>query len=364
MTTWAALWLLNLLIVTMTVDRIDVGEGLVDRALAIARARGSANRFALASNLRAMLRHCAGDLRGAEADADAALASEGLKGPMAYQSLIPLVGSLTDQGRAEEGWRVLTERGLDGEVPQARPLTALLVERGRQRLAAGEAGAGLSDLEEADRRLAVASAGRGAIGLDAWLERILALRALGRGDEARGEAEEALAAARGWGTERAIGGALRVAGLLSEGEDRLDQLSEAVVRLEASQARLWHARALVDLGVALAGAGARPRAREALERGLELAGRCGATPLAAAARLELAALGVEIPLRENRRDSLTATQRHLGGLAADGLSDTEIAQRLFVTVKAVEDQLADAQRKLGLRSRRELCEALTSDSPL
>jgi class 3 adenylate cyclase/DNA-binding CsgD family transcriptional regulator len=353
----APLWLINVSVVMMALDRFDVAERVVERALAVAHERGSASRFAIASNFRGFIRHYAGDLLGAEADARAALASGGLKGVMGYQSLIPLVGSLGDQGRTEEGQRVLADWKLDGLVPDARPLTALLVERGRLRVAAGDADAGLADLEEAHNRLALVSAQRGAIGMDAWLERILVLSALGRDDDARREAGEALEAARGWGTNRAVGGALRVGGLLAGGEKGLSLLRDAVETLAASQARLWHARALVDLGAALRQAGRRSEASEPLQAGLDLAERCGAIPLAETARHELVATGVEVSRRETRRDALSADERRIAGLAAEGASDTEIAQQLFVTVKTIEDHLSNACRKLDIRSRRELCDA-------
>ena len=44
--------------------------------------------------------------------------------------------------------------------------------------------------------------------------------------------------------------------------------------------------------------------------------------------------------------------------AADGASNREIAQSLFVTVKTVETHLGNAYRKLGVASRAELPDAL------
>ena len=49
-------------------------------------------------------------------------------------------------------------------------------------------------------------------------------------------------------------------------------------------------------------------------------------------------------------------------LAADGLSNPEIAQAHFVTLKTVETQLGSCYRKLGITSRRELARALESQS--
>jgi DNA-binding CsgD family transcriptional regulator len=57
-------------------------------------------------------------------------------------------------------------------------------------------------------------------------------------------------------------------------------------------------------------------------------------------------------------DALTASERRIAGLAADGLSNPEIAQALFVTRKTVEAHLANAYGKLGIRSRTELPQAL------
>jgi DNA-binding CsgD family transcriptional regulator len=48
----------------------------------------------------------------------------------------------------------------------------------------------------------------------------------------------------------------------------------------------------------------------------------------------------------------------VAGLAAGGLSDREIAARLFVSVRTVESHLANAYRKLGIASRGELEPAL------
>jgi DNA-binding NarL/FixJ family response regulator len=47
-------------------------------------------------------------------------------------------------------------------------------------------------------------------------------------------------------------------------------------------------------------------------------------------------------------------------LAADGQTNRDIAQLLYVTPKTVEVHLSSAYRKLGIASRRELPEALTA----
>ena len=57
--------------------------------------------------------------------------------------------------------------------------------------------------------------------------------------------------------------------------------------------------------------------------------------------------------------SLTANERRIADLAADGLSDGAIAQTLYVTPRTVAVHLGSAYRKLGVGTRRELAGALT-----
>jgi DNA-binding CsgD family transcriptional regulator len=59
------------------------------------------------------------------------------------------------------------------------------------------------------------------------------------------------------------------------------------------------------------------------------------------------------------RDTLTASERRVADLAADGNSNKEIAQALFVTVKTVEVHLGRAYAKLDIAGRRDLSSALT-----
>jgi hypothetical protein len=78
----------------------------------------------------------------------------------------------------------------------------------------------------------------------------LAYLALGDGECAVRFAAEELDLARAFGAPRALGIALRVAGLVHGGVDGLGQLEEAVAVLGESAAAVERARALVDLGAA------------------------------------------------------------------------------------------------------------------
>ncbi len=79
-------------------------------------------------------------------------------------------------------------------------------------------------------------------------------------------AAEELELARSWGAPRALGAALRVAGLIEGGKRGLAQLGEAVEVLSDSPAKLEHAKARAELGAALRRAGHRVQAREHLRR--------------------------------------------------------------------------------------------------
>jgi DNA-binding CsgD family transcriptional regulator len=80
-------------------------------------------------------------------------------------------------------------------------------------------------------------------------------------------------------------------------------------------------------------------------------------PLSAAGQAEGEAAAVSGP------GSLTPTERRVAELAASGLTNRQLAEALFVTVKTVETHLARAYQKLGTRSRAELTRLIGESSP-
>jgi DNA-binding CsgD family transcriptional regulator len=136
------------------------------------------------------------------------------------------------------------------------------------------------------------------------------------------------------------------------------------VLLRDSSARLEQAKALVALGAALRRTGSRAEAREPLREALDLAERCGALALAERAREELRATGAR-PRRSILRgvDALTASELRTARMAAEGHSNREIAQALFVTIRTVEMHLTHAYQKLEISSRTELPNALGTGLP-
>jgi DNA-binding CsgD family transcriptional regulator len=186
-----------------------------------------------------------------------------------------------------------------------------------------------------------------------------ALAALGRAHEAVALAEEEVALARRWGAPRSLGRALRVLGSVHPGEG-LPALEEAVAVLEGSQSRLEHARALTAFGGALRRERRPLEAREPLRRALELAERCDARGLVELARTEFYATGARPPTGgPGGVAALTASERRVVHLAAEGADSRDIAQALYLTAKTIESYEANAFRKLGIRSRRELAGVLT-----
>jgi DNA-binding CsgD family transcriptional regulator len=87
----------------------------------------------------------------------------------------------------------------------------------------------------------------------------------------------------------------------------------------------------------------------------------GAVPWAERARQELRASGERLQRREpDTRDRLTPQELQIAQLAADGLSNPEIAERLFLSARTVESHLYRAFPKLGITARSELGHVLKS----
>lgn len=109
----------------------------------------------------------------------------------------------------------------------------------------------------------------------------------------------------------------------------------------------------------------RPReARDPLGRALAVFERVGAEPWARRARRELAATGerrtTPSPDAGAPQESLTPQEVRVAFAVADGLTNAEVAQLLFLSVKTVEFHLSRVYRKLDVRSRGGLARALAA----
>lgn len=343
-------------------DHGDIAEQHLDRAIAVARRHGSARGFAFASCFRGWTRYRRGDLPGAEADLDRFLE---LASEFSLEILYPfgvgtLIGVQVDRGQREAAASTLRSADAARWDPDSVLFQELRAGRARLRLLDGRPREALAEA------LAIAGWEKAwGASHDAWTHwrplASLAHFALGEREQADRIASETIELARAYGADDYLGLALRTAGVVAR-DGGIDLLEEAVSVLERSQARLEHARALVELGAALRRANRRSEAREPLASGLELARRCGARALVERAGEELEATGAR-PRRFLRGgvEALTPSERRIAQRAAEGRSNREIAQALFVTQKTVEMHLSNAYRKLDVSSRSELPARLASE---
>jgi DNA-binding CsgD family transcriptional regulator len=334
--------------------RYEQADARLSEAADEARARGSARGFVPASAMRALNRLRRGALADAEADARA---SEEL---MASDHIIrPLAVGVLATALIERGRMIDAEAALARFDPASVPAELSLVGHYWQAVAVTRLGQGRPhDALEATDVIAAWELGFGMQG-EFWVPwRSLAALAnarLGRGDEAFVLADEAVEQTRRVGAARGLGMALRIQALVADPDQREERLREAVSVLAASGARLEHARALIDLGAQIRRDNRARESRESLRHGYELADACGATPLADRAVEELTAGGARPQRRAERTaDALTPAERRVAALAAEGRSNPEIAQALFVTRKTVETHLGSAYKKLGIASRVQL----------
>lgn len=304
-----------------------------------------------------------GDLPAARERARASLAISDERG---WQVFTPMAAAVLCEAEIDRGDLVAAATALaSSRLPEAAPDSALfqlaLYARGLLRAARGETASALADLLMCGRQ-EVALGGVTPAAM-AWRSRAALLHArLGDSGSAVALADEEVELAHALGAPRAIGVALRAQGLVRGGRAGLEALHTAAASLAASSARLEYARAMCDLGAALQRANRRRDARAPLSEAFALARDRGAEPLARRAQDELLAAGGR-PRRAALRgaNALTASERRVADLAADGRANREIAAELVVTVRTVEFHLSHAYAKLGIRSRTELSDALRGD---
>jgi DNA-binding CsgD family transcriptional regulator len=348
-----------LLWVLVVAERFGTVEESLKPMLAQVHRCGSARGFVAAYSTLGLLKLRLGALPEADAAARVALRvmQEGDFAPGLGFAATVLADVAVEAGQPDEAQMLLNllpQRGWPAGVG-----TVLIpAARGRLRLAQRRAADALADFQtcgalfDADvwgmqiRETGYVHARSGAA---------LALLRLGQGERARELADAELADVRVFGAPRALGIALRAAGLARGAKDGLALLGESVATLDDSPALLERAHSLAEFGAALRRSGERAAARDPLARALELATRCGARPLAVRARDELKAAGAR-PRREWRTgvEALTPSELRVARLAAEGRSNRQIAYELYVTIKAIEGHLARAYAKLGIEDRGQL----------
>jgi DNA-binding CsgD family transcriptional regulator len=336
----------------VSTDHLDEVDAFVERVL-----EGAAPAFAR-SYARAMHAWTAlwrGDLAAAVARGRATLEIGALFGRPAPMPAGILVRSLALAGRLDEAREVLREAGLD----RALPPTVFFLLAAYSRIVVAETAGELETAERELRDFGARQTGRGVTRSTAtpWRSALARLLArTGRPEEAIPLVEEELRLAREWGAPRAVAIALRGHGVV---HGDAGALAESVGLLRTTPGRLDLADSLVELGALLRRSNRRGDARQALEEAMDLAHDCGAAPLAERARDELRASGAR-PRRyaASGPEALTGAERRVADLAAQGLTNREIATRLVVSVRTVETHLAHSFAKLDVHRRGELSDAL------
>src|SRR5262249_62032259 len=138
-------------------------------------------------------------------------------------------------------------------------------------------------------------------------------------------------------TGGALGSEARSGALLSEGEDAERLHREAIERLSRTRIRVELARAHLHYGEWLRRENRRVDAREQLRRAHDAFASMGAHGFAERARHELLATGGKVrKRRDETRDELTPQEEQIARLACEGLKNTEIGSRLFISHRTAQ----------------------------
>jgi DNA-binding CsgD family transcriptional regulator len=203
------------------------------------------------------------------------------------------------------------------------------------------------------------------LGFSNWavVELIEAAAQSGKRDAAIGAHRRLAEQARAAGTNWVVGLEARSRALLSEGGDAEDGYRESIERLGRTRAHLELARSHLLFGEWLRRERRRGEAREQLRTAYQMLHAIGAEAFAERARHELLALGEAVAERAvhsarggtaGAREALTAQEAQVARLARDGLSNPEIAARLFISTRTVQYHLAKVFTKLGISARGQL----------
>jgi len=181
---------------------------------------------------------------------------------------------------------------------------------------------------------------------------------------ALGDRERALATAEAASQlcERAATHSARSAALLCQGmlEGSPEVLLSAVEASRSGPRRIELARACEEAGMNLGGVGRMDEAAGLLSEALALYEEMGAQRDVRRLEAGLRSLGIRRGVRGKRQrpsagwDSLTRAELEVVRLAADGFTNPEIGEHLFVTRRTVASHLSHVFAKLGISSRREL----------
>jgi DNA-binding CsgD family transcriptional regulator len=351
--------------ILLLADELGSARRAAERALTVARGRGATLDLIQAWYLSGLVACAYGDLIGAEADMRQVIDLARLAGvaPLLLTYTGSFVEVLIERDQLREAELALQAVGVGpGPMPENELFTRPLVSRTHLRFAQGDIEGTVEGFMALVARTEKTSMAR-APAVSVSPLGVRSLVAIGERERAREIADGMMAHIRGWGTPAGVAHVLRARAVSRGGAEEIELLEEAAAMTDGSDRRLQRAHILADLGAALRREGRRADARAPLREALELARRGGMARIARRAREELQATGETV-----RRyapigvESLTPSERRVAELAASGMTNRQIAQSLFVTVKTVEAHLSAAYDKLDIDSRRQLSRALGEGS--
>lgn len=325
----------------------DVGAALagLDRAVALAQERGAGVLCAVAHLARGRLHTRDGRFEEAAADIEAALVHMPRRcwHPVALPSVVAVEAALAlERGHLSQAESLL-DVDWEPRVRRGFGWVQVLLVKGLIDLHRGRPADALTNLRECGRRLLAREWTNPA--LLAWRTLAgIALRALGRQEEAAQLVAEELRLARRWGARTTVGGAHLGASLVLTGAEAEQHCAEAVRLLRGSGWRFRYGQALVALAGHRVSSGAVGDALDLLLESDQLASEFGSHQLTESIRGTAAQIG----------DLLSPTERRITALAACGLSNADIALRLAVTRSTVEGHLSGVYRKTGVMRRHQL----------
>jgi DNA-binding CsgD family transcriptional regulator len=169
--------------------------------------------------------------------------------------------------------------------------------------------------------------------------------------------ERATIAATPW----ALGILARCRALTADGDVAEGLYQESIHLLDKAPVAVERAWSQLVFGEWLRRRKRRADARVQLRAAFESFDAWGALPFAERARTELLATGETARRRRpGTRFDLTPQERQVASLAASGLTNAEIATRLFITTSTVEFHLNKVFRKLHITSRKQIASMLES----